>query len=626
MRTLKKSLCLVLAVVMMFSLCVFGASADTDFDDYSEIEYTQAVDLLTTLGVITGYEDGTFGPDGTLTRAEACAIIARLLKNDDLTGTSDFTDVSSDHWAVNYIAYCASEGIVAGYGDGTFGPDDTLTGYAWMKMLLCAAGYNAEEEGMVGTTWEIGVATLAKDQDVTDDISGVSYGNNVSRDLACMLAYNMATKTEYVKWKTTNGGMTVITSDGTTVTQSDTGEYHYYAVTSGKSNDFTEVTSKTSSDTYATFLQYVWEAVVDYEARDDFGRPAKEYTQIEDIDVDITIAEDPEVTVSARTSASSFASLMSGYKFMVDDEKKSINNSTSASYDTSNTIELTYYVNGAGYTDMAVLGDGINLCEQLENLSANGKVIEFYDYFDADGTVGNDDVIDTIVIIEYSVGELTTCSTSGTITKYKVDGNSNTFEYDSDDPDGSDAFVVGGSVSKNDIVSYVVTEDSDSEKVMYIYPTTSVEGYFSTYSTGKFGSITVDGTRYTVGSGVYNADLDEVLGADMTTATIVKNSSTNTYTVSSDAITSVFGDTDEDITVYLDQFGYAVYGDEGSSSTVTSNYVYVYAVDYDDYDEGDYIWKIRYITTDGTTGVAYELGDGATQEVFEHYWYKKSNN
>ncbi|MCD7768124.1 MAG: hypothetical protein LUH06_04910, partial [Oscillospiraceae bacterium] len=281
---------------------------------------------------------------------------------------------------------------------------------------------------------------------------------------------------------------------------------------------------------------------------------------------------------------------------------------------------------GVEYTNLPVLGSGINLCEQLEYLSANGKVIEFYDYYNADGEPGDDDVIDTIVIIEYSVGELTTCSTSGTVTKYKVDGNSTTFEYDSDDPDGSDAFVIGGSVSKNDIVSYVVTEDSDGEDVMYIYPITSVEGYFSTYSTGKFGSITVDGTRYTVGSGVYNADFDDVLGAGYTTAFIVNNSSTNTYTVSSDAITSVFGDTDEEVTVYLDQFGYAVYGDEGGSTTTTTNYVYVTDVSEDDYDEGDTIWKVKFVTTEGDTGTAFVQGDGATQEVFEHYWYKKSNN
>ncbi|MCD7852988.1 MAG: S-layer homology domain-containing protein [Oscillospiraceae bacterium] len=662
MRTLKKSLCLVLVVVMMFSLCAFGASADTSFSDASEIEYTQAVDMLTTLGVITGYEDGTFDPDGTLTRAEACAIIARLLKNDDLTGTSDFTDVSSDHWAVDYIAYCASEGIVAGYGDGTFGPDDTLTCYAWMKMLLCAAGYNAEEEGMVGTTWEIGVATLAKDQDVTDDVSGVSYGNAVSRDVACKLAFNMATKTTYVKWKTTSGGTNIVTSAGdasTTVTITESGEYHYYYTDKHRA-DFTEVDSLTagSLDNYATFLEYVWNAYVDTNATDDFGRPAKKYTKIDDIDTDITVLDDdPVVTVTGRTNASSFASLLSGYKVHLATETTETNedgdeettwNVTSSTYAINNSTDYSnryfavdvfengeqkYEVNknsdgdieevvrreslsdfaksaSSSKVDLSTSAGGQTLCEVLENLSANGKVIEFYESDD------EANVIDTIVFISYTIGTVDTVKTSGNEVKYTVmavgDEDSVSGTVDGDNPDESDA-VVYGSVEEDDYVTYVIAYGNDDhDEMLYIYPTTSVEGTYTSYTTGNNGRVTVEGTTYTVGRGViYNAGEDETIGL-----------------VVDDSQSDIFGSTNEEITLILDQYGYAVCIDEETSTNSTSsNYVFVHSVIDDSDDPDDTYYKLYCVTQEGVSATLYSDSSVLADYLeTDGVWMRKSTN
>ena len=66
--------------------------------------------------------------------------------------TSDFA---------GYIAYCQKEGIISGYADGSFRPAGTLTGYAFMKMLLGALGYDAEIEGYTGPNWSINVAKQA---------------------------------------------------------------------------------------------------------------------------------------------------------------------------------------------------------------------------------------------------------------------------------------------------------------------------------------------------------------------------------------------------------------------------------------------------------------------------------
>ena len=162
MRTLKKTLALVLVLAMMFSLCAVSASAD--FTDADEITYTEAADVMAMIGVIDGMPDGSFDAKGTLTRAQAAVMITRLLGAEDyaIATKGEFADVAASHWAAGAISFCVEAGIVEGYGDGNFGPNDTLTGYQWAKMLLCALGYNAAAEGMTGAAWQINVAKLAK--------------------------------------------------------------------------------------------------------------------------------------------------------------------------------------------------------------------------------------------------------------------------------------------------------------------------------------------------------------------------------------------------------------------------------------------------------------------------------
>lgn len=76
-------------------------------------------------GIVTGYEDGSFRPDAPVTRAEFAAIASRFEK---LTqGSKSFTDVPDTHWAVKYINFAATRGWVTGYEDGTFKPEHSIT-------------------------------------------------------------------------------------------------------------------------------------------------------------------------------------------------------------------------------------------------------------------------------------------------------------------------------------------------------------------------------------------------------------------------------------------------------------------------------------------------------------------
>ena len=197
MRTLKKTLCLVLCLAMMVGLCAVAASA-VSIDDYKDkevIQYKEAVELLSALNVLEGYPDGTFKPATELNRAEGAAIMTRLLTKATPAGKSSFTDMAGYEWAQPYVKFCEDYGIIAGYGDGKFGPGDKLTTSQFAKMLICALGYEAETEGFVGTPmWEINVTKKVTGLNLADGLKAYAPAANVSRETAAQLSYNTLRK------------------------------------------------------------------------------------------------------------------------------------------------------------------------------------------------------------------------------------------------------------------------------------------------------------------------------------------------------------------------------------------------------------------------------------------------
>ncbi len=195
---MKKFLSLVLALVMTMSLVTVSAGAK-DFTDNSKINYEEAVEVMSTLGVVGGYTDGSFNPQGTLTRGAAAKIICNLILGtttaDALTAdAAPYKDVATTNVFAPYIAYCAKERIISGYADGTFRPANTLTGYAFMKMLLGALGLQADKEGYTGPNWSISVAKRALSKDVALDngLKGEFNGAKAAtREEACLYALNM---------------------------------------------------------------------------------------------------------------------------------------------------------------------------------------------------------------------------------------------------------------------------------------------------------------------------------------------------------------------------------------------------------------------------------------------------
>ena len=190
MRNLKKILSLVLAMMMVLSLMV-TASATTFADDEDiDANYKEAVEVLTGLKVINGVGD-EFLPKDYLNREAAAKIVAYVKLGGDVDATiaealnNPFSDVKG--WSTNVIKYCYSEGIVDGVGDGKFLPKDYLTGYAFAKMLLVAAGIDGE---YTGSNWKLNIATAAKNAKLLVGLENVALSGKLTREQACQMAFN----------------------------------------------------------------------------------------------------------------------------------------------------------------------------------------------------------------------------------------------------------------------------------------------------------------------------------------------------------------------------------------------------------------------------------------------------
>ena len=203
MKTLKKTLCLVLAVVMVLGLGVMSASAKLDYTDNADITklekhedmFREAVDVMEGIGVMQGYPDGSFMPKKNVTRAEASKVIAYLLTGDSAKADAlkapyaPFDDVAQDHWAAGYIAYCVQMGIINGMGDNKFEPDAEVSGLQFAKMLLCAVGYGVNGE-YTGANWGINTAKDALTYGLFEDYAEGATNEPATREEIALYAFN----------------------------------------------------------------------------------------------------------------------------------------------------------------------------------------------------------------------------------------------------------------------------------------------------------------------------------------------------------------------------------------------------------------------------------------------------
>jgi len=251
---MKKFLALTLALVLTMSLVTVSAGA-ADYTDHGELTYDEAVGVMSALDIVGGYTDGSFRPTNSLSRGAAAKIICQMLLGPAVaaglpTGTAPFSDVPAGSTYAGYIAYCKNEGIVSGYGDGSFHPYDDLSGFAFLKMLLGALGYDAEIEGYNKDGWKVAVSKDALSIGLTDGLVGEFNGSEITREEACLFAFNMLNK----------------------------GLVQYENKSSIVVGDIIINTTSEAKPTGKTFAQVHFKDLSSKDTKDAFGRPAVQWT------------------------------------------------------------------------------------------------------------------------------------------------------------------------------------------------------------------------------------------------------------------------------------------------------------------------------------------------------------
>ena len=263
---------------------MFAGAAFTDQADI-KVE-NEVVDTLIELGVINGYTDGSFKPNDTVTRAEMAKMIYVLR-----TGNSDASAYNNDkttftdingHWAAGYVKYCQSLGIIAGQSATKFAPDQTVTAQEAAKMLLVTLGYNADKAGLVGANWASKTNALADENGLLEDVN-TSFTAACPRQYAAQIIYN-AIDTPTVVWRDdAYTNVNVLGKDNQTVGEKYMNLVKDEARTGKHDNILVKVEKEDGRDTYAVTVNGVDE---DNKATSTtYTRVAKDYSDLMGQDV-----------------------------------------------------------------------------------------------------------------------------------------------------------------------------------------------------------------------------------------------------------------------------------------------------------------------------------------------------
>ena len=551
---MKKFLSLVLALTMTMSLVTVSAGAK-DFTDSSKIEYKEAVDVVSAAGIVEGYEDGAFNPQNTLTRGAAAKIICNLILGPTTAGalvadTAPYSDVPTTNTFAGYIAYCQKEGIISGYADGTFRPAATLTGYAFMKMLLGALGYDSDIEGYTGANWSIAVGKRALGiglDDGNDNFVGV---NAVTREEACLYAFNTlkATMVEYDAKTTVSVEGAQVTVGGSEAKNVSQDGYKSYT---GDSDD--------------TTLEFCEKNFDKLKAKDDtngFDAPATKWTY--DGDEIGTYDKDADATLVVADAEKSLETLITDGDYM-DISSKDIDADAKVFF---NGLDLGKYSAVKGDDDLAGKGDIIDVYENDDN-DVETIVIRSYTYAKIDAV--DDDLSTTLKNRDASV-ELSLVDINGDSLgngDYYDDYNSDEKVlngYNADYEEGTVLAVALAADADDDdaildsyIVETVTGTPSASRKVETTDYANFLLGNYQGAGKGvKNGSITVDGTKYN-----YAAQFTGLTDTD----TVDFNKEYNVYLTAEGYVLAVDGDVTASLSDVYYVTGYYKETKAGSDST-----------------------------------------------------------
>ena len=513
---MKKFLSLVLALVMTMSLVTVSAGAK-DFTDSTKIQYTEAVDVMSAVKVIDGYAEGDFRPTATLTRGAAAKIICNLILGPTtasalVADAAPYKDVPTNHTFAGYIAYCQKEGIISGYADGTFRPAASLTGYAFMKMLLGALGYDAEVEQYTGANWSINVAKRAMNIGLKDGLIGDFNGvKAVTREEACLYAFNtlQATMVEY-------SAKTSVSTNGTTVVIA--GSEAKDVVNTGKTD------SNIDKDGKMQFAEKYFEDLKLDKTSDDFGRPANKWNvKKEEVG---TYANTPDATFTKKVTKADVYNAIG--KTVYDDLK-------------DGDATLTTYFDGDGTKVKAADVDSTWANKNdtgKVNSTGNGDLTEIY--VDDDNNV-------TIVTIRTYVFQAAT----------DYDAKKESVNLTQDGSKADNLTNAAKTIVLNDRTveaeDYAVVKDLKADDYVLVTAVKNGSGY-DVKSVEKAEVKTVEVSGYKLNDSVDAA------------------STTYKYNANADSIKGTSYNVGKQATLVLDKYGYIIAVEE---SVVLSDYVYI---------------------------------------------------
>lgn len=607
-KNLKKVISSAAVVAMVASSASAFAATFPDVD--ASATYAGAVSNLSALGIVQGDENGLFNPDNTVTRAEFAKMVVESLGKGDAAAAITSTDFADcvGHWGAGYIATGVSEGFINGYGDGNFGPNDTVTYAQAVKMLVAAIGYDMQATQVGG--YPSGYLSYGSTLDITKGVSGVTNDTALTRAQCAVLVSNALQAPVCVVDGYTYGGLQGNIPQPNLVEKNGTGEewqtlltkFHDAYVVKGRVVN----TSRTSSGLDAGEVQFQVESADNFDG--EYIVKSDPVTQ--DMLVGDTAAEDmfrvyaeaivqyndttDEWTILSITAQGSNKTVEFDASLVSEDEdysntmltskkipvQKSESSSSVTAYKLADDVEV--YVNGVkvdGATDETLSNYILN--------NATGKVT-LIDETET-GSTSTDGYYDCVMISYYAdaVVDYTQSTTSYNRIGFKAyNGINSRLQWDPEDDDITVTFTKDGEaiewteLAEYDVLSiaYDVTVDfANSEFYDVMVAQNTVTGTVSSRSEAD-EVVRIDGTEYDVVTSM----------VDLSSTGLELN---GTYTF------------------YLNAFNYIVYADENDSSKNVGVLVGMYTSAGNDYA------TIRYIDTDGNI-VTKEARDADEENAF----------
>ena len=431
MRNLKKILSLVLAMMMVLSLMVTASAAT--FADDEDIDYKEAVEVMSAIGVLNGVKnaDGTYDflPKDTLNRAAGAKIVAYIANGGNLdpqvmdTLENPFTDVSG--WAVDSVKYCYNEGIINGIGGGLFDPKNSLDGYAFGKMMLEAAGYDWQSAN--GSNWKSKVLMTLKSNGLLTGIEDLVFSQPMTREQACQMAWNVMQK---APGAATAAPVYTVTVSGTTYEFTTAAEAFFFSEANGSVGVSVKDNSVSTGSLAASF------GLTSNTTYDAYGRTTKTWTSSKIDTLNVVLADDAATytfTVKAAANVSNGATLLTAVN-------AALGLTGDAALTQTGAVEI---VNGVtGFSNLGV-----------------GDTVEVY--------ASSTGVVSKVIVIRETVGAAScaaTAETTGTYKGlYKWTFGTNAFTYADKDAYTKDAY-------------YIVVENGTTHAALDIKVPTVVSG------------------------------------------------------------------------------------------------------------------------------------------------------